>query len=314
MAGITKNSGGQMVTRPLRRRVLEDYFPLVTKAFPGYVKMACFRSKLAELIVAASATEDTREFMLIGVDAIDWRPEDMIAKLQKELYANSREYAAAAVVDPAMQIVGGKVTKKVSGWAVKGLDKVAANPKVSAKLGKTLGVLKKDHEWGKIIDKEYTVFTKKVKVKSNVFELNGVEAVTGHVVDYVSSGIGNKVDDKTGFHLPQGVDVSLCNETTQEWIERFGVPEKVAVFALGTADFLSDLFPPASLYKSIEGFFANMSMAKMYRDQAKSMEETKSFFDEKWKEFTKKLKELIKSDLQSLNDEDFASLSDLLLH
>lgn len=292
----------------VHRRDLADYFPTTAKFYPGYVKMAVFREKLKTLIASASITDDYRQLLLAGVDTIDWRPEDLTARLQAELRKQARDYAGAAVLDPAVQIVGGKAVKKVSKYAKAGLTKVSANPKVNAKVGKAINALTKEYEYGEMKFGKIKVGAKTFEPKMNMAEADFVE----YGVEKAGDGVGGWASKKTGWKLPEGVDLGMNNETTRSWMTRFGVSEGVASFTWGAIDILSDFCPPASLTKSVESFLANSYLAYRYWSDARKMEETKKFFDQKWKEITKKLKDYIKTDLNSLSDKEFTELSNML--
>ena len=293
-------------TYPIHRQNLADYFPSTAKFYPGYVKMAVFRERLKTLLSAVSVGGDIRGLMLIGVD------EDLTAKLQAELRKKAKEYGSAAIIDPATQFVGGKTVKKVSGYAKAGLTKVAANPKVNAKVGKAINVISKDYQYGDISLGKIKIGPKTYQPSINIIDVNFVDSSVDHVMGKATDGVKNWTGNKTGFQIPNGVEVSLNNETTRGWVTRFGVPEGVANWSLELIDILSDFFPPASLTKSIEGFFANAALSFRYWSDARSMEETKKFFNQKWNEITSKLKIYIKQDLKALSDKEFTDLCNLL--
>lgn len=294
-----------------------DYFPRTREYYPGYVKMAVFRERLKLLITATSIGPD-RSLLLMGVDSTDWRPEDLTAKLQSELRKKAVEYRNAAVLDPVTNYAGGKVVDKASGLVKTGISKVASNPKVNAKVGKAVNNITKDFEWGEMkLDKITTkeVRVGKITVKSQTFEPkmnvvkgSSVKFSVNLTLDYYKEWLSNK----TSFSLPQGVDVSLNNETTRSWLTHLGVPEALASGTWWVVDILSNFFPPAIILKTIEGFIFNAILSFRYWNDARSMEETRKFFDEQWKKITTELKKYIKEDLKSLSDKEFYGLCDLL--
>lgn len=298
-----------------------DYFPRTREYYPGYVKMAVFRERLKLLITATSIGPD-RSLLLMGVDSTDWRPEDLTAKLQSELRKKAVEYRNAAVLDPVTNYAGGKVVDKASGLVKTGISKVASNPKVNAKVGKAVNNITKDFEWGemkldKITTKEVrvgkiTVKSQTFEPKMNVVKVNIVDFSTDHTIGYCKDKSQNWLSNKTSFSLPQGVDVSLNNEMTRSWLTRFGLPEEYASIAWGLIDALTDFFPLAVITKSIEGFIFNVYLSFRYWNDARSMEETRKFFDEQWKKITTELKKYIKEDLKSLSDKEFNEMCDLL--
>lgn len=302
----------QIITQSLRKQDLADFFPTAAKFYPGYVKMAVFREKLKLLITAISVTDNSRELLYLGVDSTDWRPEDLSRKLQSELRKKSAEYAGAAVLSPATQYAGGKVVKFTSMHASTRLNKLATSPKVSAKVGEKINAINKDYKYREIIFGKVTVGSKEIELSTHVAEGNLVETVVDKSFGKVSDLIQGGVERKTGFALPQGVDVSLNNEVTRSWITKFGVSENVANGLMMTVDFLSDFIPVASATKSVESFLANSYMSFRYWNDARAMNETIKFFDKKWNEITANLKVYIKKDLKALSDSEYSALCNML--
>lgn len=301
-------------SRPINRRDLVDYFPVTTKFYPGYVKMAIFREKMKAIIMAASVCDNSRDALLNFVDCTDWRPEDLTAKLQAELRKKATEHRRAAEQDAAMQIVGGKAVKKLSKYAKAGITKVSANPKINAKLGKAINNLTVDYQTKNIVLGKIKVKSKTYELTTNIIDVNPVELGVDKAMNATLEASEGMIAKKTGWAMPNGFEVSINNEDTRRWITKYGISESVASWTLEVADLLSDIFPVSSWTKAAESFFANYYLSFRYWNDARMMEETRKFFEKKWNEITSKLKEYIKNDLKTLSNKEFSNLSALLLN
>lgn len=330
---------------PVRRIDLQDYFRIASKFYPGYVKQAVFRSKMKLVVdyawlvsrksempqsimdgqlsktgensIPISLNYDMivkdnsfRKNILMGVEAMDWRPENLMKNMVAELKKKSSQHFSAAAVDPVLTYAGGKlVEKRIMPFMTKKIETVAKSDKVNAKLGKAMQYAVKDFEYHKV---EFKVYKKDLSF--NMIEGNVAGLAVGKAVDGLSGYGVDKLTDLGALEYikPAGVNASLNNENTRGALLKMGMSEGAANVTMETVDIISDFFPVVSATKMVEDMIANLYLGFRYWNDARKAEETQKFFDKKWNELIANLKIYIKQDINSLKDNELIQLQKCL--
>lgn len=325
---------------PVQRRDLADWFKTANQYYPGYVKQEVFRVKIKEVVSEAKMKSDNataivmnrglemraapnrgpfitankgnipkltslpdkrpsfnatpddrpdpswstsfRTEILKGVESKEWRPINALSTLSKDLRKKAGQHFYAAAAEPVSQIGGKKIAEKGVKYAQQTARYVNDAGKISPKLGK----------WA---DRAVTTYEVKPEKFSNpVVNANATEWGIGKTLDAVK---------------PKGFEVTINNAENRAFLKKYTkMPESVSSVILWSMDFASDFIPVAVITKSVESFLANSYLSFMYWSEARAVEETEKHFNKMWAEFTKKLKNYIKKDIDSLSDQDLNNL------
>lgn len=304
------------LTKPAVRKELKDFFPRAYAHYPGYIRQAVFREKLktvmliavteshvkekmnpVELVVNPLGRYSLRECVLIGIQAMDWKPNNVNNDMSKQLRAQAKASLAAATVKPAIQIGAGKLISKGVGMMNKGAQGVMKNDKINSKVGKALNVATKTYE----------PFNKPGGKGVTWVSINASETGIGMMVGRGMDWVAEKASPDT-----ETVTVSLNNDKTREWLMKTGMSEGWANGTLEVADLVSDWIPVAAITKMVESSLINGYMSWTYWRMAADADKFQKQIDEKWNELIRNLKDDISADIIELSDQELTQLFNLL--